>query len=357
MIVDRILDRKDNCGEGYTPAGFCSACREYGTVGADIIQAMALGSEEAVKKALCVYVHKNEYNPLLVDYINRVNWVEKTAPSVEIAAAKAFDEAWRAKEEAYDKMQPGQGRVSVLGYECGVLLSPEHDEFDFYAINNPELPYGFYDEDQGLFLMSDVSKAIQELKDYVKNGVENTYAVISFQGFADNGSDWHKSVLEGELETSSVSYSYFRNPSEVVWSARKEDGLMVEGFLEREINKVNAKAVTLVDQIAEVQKQPVCKVTFYREADGFQADVLLQITPENYIGLKDGFTLTIHERIMAYDALEEKGVSASGCVIRSAEMVNDDCLEAPPLEEQIAAAESQKPTTGADKVARDGMIK
>ena len=255
MIVDRILDRKDNCGEDYTPAGFCSACREYGAVGADIVQAVALGSEEAVKKALCVYVQKNEYNPLLVDYINRVNWVEKTAPEVEIAAAKEFDEACRAKEEAYDKMQPPSGQVTVLGYECGVLVGPEDDEFDFYAINNPGLPYGFYDEDQGLFLMSDVSKAIQGLKDYVKNGVENTYAVISFQGFTENGSDWHKSVQAGEFETSSVSYSYFRNPNEIVWSARKEDGLLVEGFLEREINKTNAKEVPLAVRIAAAEGQ------------------------------------------------------------------------------------------------------
>lgn len=354
MIVDRILDRKDNYGEGYTPAGFCSACREYGAVGADIIQAMALGSEEAVKKALCVYVQKNEYNPLLVDYINRVNWVEKTAPSVEIAAAKEFDEACRAKEEAYDKMQPAQGKVSVLGYECGVLLSPEHDEFDFYAINNPELPYGFYDEDQGLFLMSDVSKAIQGLKDYVKNGAENTYAVISFQGFTDNGSDWHKSVLEGEFETSSVSCSYFRNPSEIIWSARKEDGLLVEGFLEREINKVNAKVVPLTEQIAEAQKQPACKVTFYREADGFQTDVLLQITPENYSGLNEGFSLTVNERILAYEALEGKGISASGCVIRIAEMVNGGWLEVPPLEEQIQAAAVLKAAPAGEQPLREG---
>lgn len=107
----------------------------------------------------------------------------------------------------------------------------------------------------------------------------------------------------------------------------------------------------------DVAKQPACKVTFYREADGFQTDVLLQITPENYIGLKDGFTLTVHERIMAYDALEEKGISASGCVIRTAEMVNDGCLAAPPLEEQIAAAEGMKQAPGASRTVREEMNK
>ena len=104
----------------------------------------------------------------------------------------------------------------------------------------------------------------------------------------------------------------------------------------------------------DAAKQPACKVTFYREADGFQTDVLLQITPENYIGLKDGFTLTVHERIMAYDALEEKGISASGCVIRTAEMVNDGWLEAPPLEEQIQAAAVLKAAPAGEQPLREG---
>lgn len=96
MIVDRILDRKD--GKPYSAHDFYMDCLGYGRIGDDITRAMDFGTEEEVKRALCKYVVENEYNPLICDYICRINWLGKTDPVIEEAAALAFNAACRARE-------------------------------------------------------------------------------------------------------------------------------------------------------------------------------------------------------------------------------------------------------------------
>ena len=79
MIVDRILDRKDNYEEfgqdDYKPHDFYFDVFVYGRIGDDITRAMDFGTEEDVKRALCDYVIRNEYNPDICNYINSVNWL------------------------------------------------------------------------------------------------------------------------------------------------------------------------------------------------------------------------------------------------------------------------------------------
>lgn len=96
MIVDLILDRKDS--REYNAHDFYMDCMRYGRVGDDITRAMDGGTEEDVKRALCAYIAKNEYNPLLRDYICRINWLGKTEPYIEEAAALAFDAACKSQE-------------------------------------------------------------------------------------------------------------------------------------------------------------------------------------------------------------------------------------------------------------------
>ena len=101
MIVDLILDRKDNALDGvgleekakYNAHDFYMACMSYGRIADDITKAMDGGTEEDVQAALCKYISDNEYNPLLVAYICRLNWLCKSDPIIEEAAAAAFDEA------------------------------------------------------------------------------------------------------------------------------------------------------------------------------------------------------------------------------------------------------------------------
>lgn len=120
--------------------------------------------------------------------------------------------------------------LDLYGYECGVLLDKDHPEFEFYSNNNPALPYGFYDEDQGIFGKGDVELHRCSLREYVQNGVENTYAIISYQGTCSE-SDFKKVMEDGDV-SGWMGYSFFRNKDEVVYSVCKRDGKLVEGFLE-----------------------------------------------------------------------------------------------------------------------------
>ena len=79
MIIDLILDRKDNEEEGvfnYNPREFYHDVLGYGEIGHDITFAMDIGTEECVKRTLREYIINNGYNPDICDYINSVNWLE-----------------------------------------------------------------------------------------------------------------------------------------------------------------------------------------------------------------------------------------------------------------------------------------
>lgn len=239
MIIDMILGRKDSLS--YNSLDFYRECLAYGEVGENIVRAMAGGVEAEVKEAIKDYIRDNEYNALICDYIDRVNWVRGTEPEVEREAAEEFNVACREREEAARKMIAPAGKDGVYFLECGVLLSPEHDEFDFYANFNPDLPFGFYDENLEVFLRGELGNKLYEMRDYVKKGVHDTYAIISFQGFVDVGSDRHYHLLSGEFDSSDIEYSYFKNTDEIVWSARNVNGKLIEGFLEKEIKKLAEK--------------------------------------------------------------------------------------------------------------------
>ncbi len=82
MIIDRILDRKDDIEAGimdYRPKQFYLDCLKYGRVGDGITMAMDYGEEDDVKRALCEYVIDNEYNPEICDFVKSVNWLEADA--------------------------------------------------------------------------------------------------------------------------------------------------------------------------------------------------------------------------------------------------------------------------------------
>ncbi len=119
-------------------------------------------------------------------------------------------------------------KVELLGFEYGVLLSKDDEEYDAYSVNNKNLPYGFYDEDQGYILRTQLEKALRDARHYVENGVDKTYAIVSFQGMfnveAANG------LCNEVFEP--LDYSYFKNPKDIVYSVCKIDGVIHEGFLE-----------------------------------------------------------------------------------------------------------------------------
>ena len=84
MIIDKILDRKDNeeyFGEDlYNSYDFYHAMLNYsGLAGGAfdyISEAMDYGEEDDVKKALCRYIDENDYNEDIKAYINSRNWLD-----------------------------------------------------------------------------------------------------------------------------------------------------------------------------------------------------------------------------------------------------------------------------------------
>lgn len=83
MIIDLILDRKDfgtiftdrQGSVKYNANDFYRAVFDYGEIGFDITRALDYGTEQDVKKALCDYIDKGQYNPNIKDYINSVKWL------------------------------------------------------------------------------------------------------------------------------------------------------------------------------------------------------------------------------------------------------------------------------------------
>ena len=84
MIVDLILDRKDNeewFGEDlYSALDFYHEVSDYSglAMGAFdyIVDALDYGTEADVRKALCRYIDENEYNENIKKYINSRDWLD-----------------------------------------------------------------------------------------------------------------------------------------------------------------------------------------------------------------------------------------------------------------------------------------
>lgn len=62
--------------------------------------------------------------------------------------------------------------------EVGVLLTKDHDEYNYYCLQDfyTDMYYAFYDENRIAFTNKDT--ALDYLKQYVKNGVVNTYGIL-----------------------------------------------------------------------------------------------------------------------------------------------------------------------------------
>lgn len=61
----------------YTAAGFYREVMRYGKIGHGITAALDYGAEADVKRALCEYIDRNEYNPEIKEYVNSVQWLDE----------------------------------------------------------------------------------------------------------------------------------------------------------------------------------------------------------------------------------------------------------------------------------------
>lgn len=103
--------------------------------------------------------------------------------------------------------------------ELGVLLSPTDDEYNAYA-NVYDKQHGFYDESQEY--KTNLQEAIQEAQDYVKEGVENTYAVLSQTCI-------HDTLSNEEIENTLVENETYEL-EDVLFSLQKKEGNIMPLF-------------------------------------------------------------------------------------------------------------------------------
>ncbi|MBQ7673587.1 MAG: hypothetical protein IJT36_03560 [Alphaproteobacteria bacterium] len=109
--------------------------------------------------------------------------------------------------------------------EFGILLDKNSKEAKGYTtVYDKE--YGYFDEDQFYSTKESYEEKKAEYLDYVKEGVENTYIVVSETAIDDNDEDELPQVSEENYLCSNV-----------VFSAAKINGKIVENFIKQEVSK------------------------------------------------------------------------------------------------------------------------
>ena len=108
MIIDAILDRKDNEQYGdfnYDPRKFYHYVNQWAADGMKdairIAHAMDELEERDVRDALCLYIIHNEYNLQIIDYVNSRVWLTKTThkPRKFLIKSRVGDERNYATQE------------------------------------------------------------------------------------------------------------------------------------------------------------------------------------------------------------------------------------------------------------------
>lgn len=105
--------------------------------------------------------------------------------------------------------------------EVGILLTDKSNkEYDFYSkVYGGK--YGFYNENNIAYREADVKEAIEYAKEYVKNGVDMTYAILTNQGLCEYDEPFDDGATEN------FTYEY----SDIEYSIAKINGTIVEGFI------------------------------------------------------------------------------------------------------------------------------
>lgn len=101
--------------------------------------------------------------------------------------------------------------------EEGILLDKTSEEFDWYN-QCYDKAYGYYDELQ--MYVKKKEDAVVSAKEYVENGVENTYAIVSVTDVPDD-TDFDDVDVEGE--------DYL--VENICYSVAKINGTIVENFV------------------------------------------------------------------------------------------------------------------------------
>lgn len=112
-----------------------------------------------------------------------------------------------------------------LCLDVGVLLYPTDTYFEAYSAYESK-KYGFQDENQIAYMKKDMQEAISYGRNYVLNGKEETYAVLTNQGECENGND-------GDFDDGCVE-GFEYQLKDVIYSIAKIDGKIIENFLQED---------------------------------------------------------------------------------------------------------------------------
>jgi hypothetical protein len=104
--------------------------------------------------------------------------------------------------------------------DVGILLTEKDTEFESYNTVYDK-KYGYYDEGQCYIATED--EAIKQAKQYVVDGVENTYAVVSNTTLDDD-----IDINDDELCVEDEEYI----TDNIVYSVAKINGKIVENFIQ-----------------------------------------------------------------------------------------------------------------------------
>lgn len=110
----------------------------------------------------------------------------------------------------------------LISCDVGILLTKEDKEFDFYSCVYDH-KYGYYDENQIVYKKESTNEAIEYAKQYVNDGVDMTYAVITDQG------QHHRDEPFDDGDITNFTY----NSEDVIYSIAKIDGEIVENFVQK----------------------------------------------------------------------------------------------------------------------------
>lgn len=113
-----------------------------------------------------------------------------------------------------------ENKMRAYLLEVGILLSEKDAEFESYNIVYDKR-YGYYDEGQCYIATED--EAVKQAKQYVINGVENTYAVVSNTTLDD--------CVDLDDENLCVDCEDYIADN-IVYSVAKIDGKIVENFIQ-----------------------------------------------------------------------------------------------------------------------------
>lgn len=148
------------------------------------------------------------------------------------------------KEKSNNLKEAQEGFTTFLNLECGVLLKEDDPEFKDYSVAYDH-KHGYYDETYLNGLEEDFESLKEGGLDYVKDGVNGTYAIltkIDVQGTKEDDFIQHaiKEIEEQAFIDESIDFldgEQFK-ASNIIWSAYKNDnGEIIENFVDTNVTE------------------------------------------------------------------------------------------------------------------------